>query len=151
MVDWKSLFTARGRSARGRFWAILIASMVAVLVIDSVMASLTFANPTPRWIANGLSLALVAVCAVVAIYNAARRLHDLGRSGWWQTAPIIVSIVAHPLALSTLGGAAVYWGVMAGALIPLAFAVVIGAIPGEPLANRFGDPPRRPKTPTATP
>ncbi|MFN4176405.1 DUF805 domain-containing protein [Phenylobacterium sp.] len=66
-----------------------------------------------------------------------RRFHDLGRTGWWAVA-LMAAQMAAAFALVSLGDV----GVGITALIGLTAIAVVGAIPGQPVENRFG-PPRR--------
>lgn len=76
------------------------------------------------------------------IWLYARRLHDIGRSGWWQAAALggiaAVGLVLGLLHVS-IGAATVV-----GGLVQLAFTGLLGAIPGDPEVNRFGPPPGAP-------
>jgi uncharacterized membrane protein YhaH (DUF805 family) len=71
------------------------------------------------------------------------RLHDFGRTGWWVLAYfaglIVFCILAGVLSNGSedaVGGAA--------ALVQLVFVCVLGAIRGQPEANRFGPAPGQP-------
>jgi uncharacterized membrane protein YhaH (DUF805 family) len=69
----------------------------------------------------------------------AARLHDVGRSGWWQA-------LAWGLGAALVGGL-MQSGASAKTLADAALAVwvtttvAIGAFPGRPTANRFGPAP----------
>ena len=80
---------------------------------------------------------------LLSIWITARRLHDIGRSGWWQAA-----VLAGQIALGIVLIAGLHWSPQAAlgplVLVQLAFAVGLGAIPGDPAANRFGAPPGAP-------
>ena len=80
---------------------------------------------------------------VLFIWIFTARLHDIGRSGWWQ-APLYLVQFALLLALMLAGHqtAAVAGGV--AALLQIAFIVVLGCLRGDPGANRFGPPPGQP-------
>jgi len=78
--------------------------------------------------------------AGVLVISQVRRLHDIGRSGWWalavQVASIIVALVLLPLAGTHIA-------VIAGALLVLGFSIWLGCVPGETIRNRFGEPPTK--------
>ena len=87
-----------------------------------------------RWIGGPLRLAsgwavlgglLFSGCCLVS-----RRLHDLGRAGWWTGVALAVFLLAWPQARGPVGG------VSAGVL-GLVALWLCGA-PGQPGANRFG-------------
>jgi uncharacterized membrane protein YhaH (DUF805 family) len=83
------------------------------------------------------ALAWVWICLV------ARRLHDIGRSGWWQAVPLALVAgcvaAAEPAWAADLGldpQAAVAL-VFVAVAINLAYIAAIGAVPGQG-PNRFG-------------
>lgn len=88
----------------------------------------------------------------------AKRLHDMGKSGWLMIVPFALQLVGMILAFMSVGGAmmagavggdsAVAAGVMGGGLVvmlcglaSLAFLIWIGATPGQSEANQYGPPP----------
>ena len=115
----------RGRMNRATYWLGL-----SVLVL--LYAVLNFVSSKP-----------VPVSEVVIVFLCVPRLHDLGLSGWFVLAPIGLEIAAIVLGLALLPMDQVM--VLLGAvtvLIGLGL-LVLGALPGEPQANRFGDVPAR--------
>ena len=80
----------KGRARRNEYWMfVLITTVISLgaLVIDGVLF------PEQRLISNLYSLAIV----VPSIAVGARRLHDTGKSGWWQLLYILVIIGWIPL------------------------------------------------------
>ena len=72
----------------------------------------------------------------------AQRLHDIGRSGWWQGLMYLgMMVVGVGLVFAN-----VPWELaMIGAyLVQLAFTLWLGVVPGQPGPNRFGAPLRDP-------
>jgi uncharacterized membrane protein YhaH (DUF805 family) len=59
-----------------------------------------------------------------------KRLHDLGRAGWWAFVPVWALVEAWPRPATPLGYAAL-------ALLAATF-VYLGLTPGQPGRNRFG-------------
>ena len=83
-----------------------------------------------------LALALLASVAILLIWI--RRLHDLGRTGWWAPGINVVSnLAAFALQAALPGGA----GALLGILVYCAVIVTLGVLPGQPRANEFGPPP----------
>ncbi len=70
------------------------------------------------------------------------RLHDLGRSGWWQLPLYIVQFAAVIAAAGS--GAGIDKAVAIASLLQLLAVIALGVIPGGRDANRFGPPPGRP-------
>jgi uncharacterized membrane protein YhaH (DUF805 family) len=109
----------KGRADRREYWA-----QVALLI------ALSFALSS---FAPIVSLVMTVLLMLVQ----ARRLHDLGRSGWWAVvatllplAPLVLLIVASFDAVMLIC-----------TVIELVLIVLMGALPGQPQANRFGPPP----------
>jgi uncharacterized membrane protein YhaH (DUF805 family) len=116
----------RGRMNRATYWSILGGMVVFVIAVAA------FGVRPPR-IAEGL---LIFLCVP--------RLHDLGRSGWWVLIPLGVEVVALVTAFSAFSAddAPMIFG---GAFLVIAVVVVVlGLIPGQPHANRFGEPSKGP-------
>jgi uncharacterized membrane protein YhaH (DUF805 family) len=135
--DWKSLFSSSGRSDRGRFWNVAallgIASAVVRLIIQGFGD-----NPIVL-----VFVPVLIVMAVIGVNNSIKRLHDLGRSGWWWPAPLGLSIVGGGVGAALTATSQVLGLVIAifSALATIAFVIALGVLRGDPGANRFGPPP----------
>ena len=121
---WAYFF--EGRSDRGQFWLVLTGLLLGAWL------SQRFGHVAPA----GAFASVVFLVVIASI----TRLHDMGRSGWWAaTAPVgmVLSLFAvarwpgHPFVLTAS------W-----VLGVVAFTAFVGLWPGEPGANRFGDPPQ---------
>jgi len=137
MGDWKAWFSFSGRAGRRQYWLTLM-----VLIGISFGLSGLGMIPGGQIIAMPLSLpANVAQWALVA-----RRLHDLGRSGWWQV-PAMALGMAAVLQVVSMGQSGIearpdIAAAMLGAMfLSMAFVVVIGLVRGDPDQNRWGPPP----------
>ncbi|WP_293679353.1 DUF805 domain-containing protein [uncultured Phenylobacterium sp.] len=87
-----------------------------------------------------VALGLLAGVAVLLIWI--RRLHDLGRTGWWAPAINVVSnLIAFGLVSLFPGGA----GALMGLVIYTGVFIALGVLPGQPHDNAFGPPPGRPR------
>ncbi|MDB5749766.1 MAG: hypothetical protein JWP65_187 [Ramlibacter sp.] len=62
--------TFTGRAGRPEYWWFALFQVVVILVLSMVNS----------WLGNIASLALL----VPALAVGARRMHDMGKSGWWQ-------------------------------------------------------------------
>lgn len=129
IYHWRALFSAQGRYGRGEFWGVTIVLVLASLLLGGVAA----VGPAVLKVVAGLSNIFVVVASV---NNATKRLHDHGRSGWWQLLPGFFLGVGQVMAEETgnLLGVAL---TLVGALIWL---VWLGFMPGQKTANRFGPP-----------
>jgi uncharacterized membrane protein YhaH (DUF805 family) len=112
-------------------------------------------NRATYWLCLGIILAIVAVMGVIGIrpprigeamliLMCVPRLHDLGKSGWWVVIPISIELIAIVVAIAAFlpEDASIVFGAVF--LAVAGFIVVLGLIPGQPHANRFGDPPKSP-------
>ncbi|MEN0087797.1 MAG: DUF805 domain-containing protein [Pseudomonadota bacterium] len=77
----KNYFNFKGRARRREFWWWVLAAIIGSF-ITSALDSVLFGTPSMETgMFNGLfTLAILAPSLGVS----ARRLHDIGRSGWWQ-------------------------------------------------------------------
>ena len=96
---WSHYATFKGRSRRSEYWFVqlfLVITNVAVGVIDLILMG----GDVDRFIANGgggiVGLVWILVTLLPALAVLVRRLHDIGRSGWWALigfVPIVGAIV----------------------------------------------------------
>jgi uncharacterized membrane protein YhaH (DUF805 family) len=113
-----------GRINRAAYWLVL-GGFVALYVLISMVGA------RPPRIGEGL---LIFLCAA--------RLHDLGKSGWWVLIPLSVELGAVIVAIAAFSTEDDY-ALLGGAFVAIAaFVLVLGLIPGQPHANRFGEPPK---------
>lgn len=150
-IDWSALFWSMdGRIRRSHFWA--------------AWGILFAANFLLSWIPLiGFVVSLVLIWPSIAIQT--KRLHDMGKTGWFQLLPYATWVVAFIVAVSAIGLTAVSNpdgfengdpAAIFSALGPLAIAFVlvllgsigyliwIGATEGQPGRNRFGPNPKYP-------
>lgn len=147
-MDWKTLFlSADGRIGRKEFWigfAILFAASVVLNMLPVIGQII------------GLLLIWPQVCIT------AKRLHDMGRTGWLMLVPVAVAIVCSLIASLTVGASlfsaailgssgtdmAAAGSALAGVgaasavmgvalLVYLAFLLWIGLTPSQEGMNRF--------------
>jgi uncharacterized membrane protein YhaH (DUF805 family) len=145
-MDWKSLFfTADGRIGRQAFW-------IGWLMLLGV-------HVVAGWVPLiGWALGLAALFASVCLYT--KRLHDMGRTGWWQVLPIVLGPVLILGSAMTIGFGALLgeltnigdgWalagvgGLLASLaiafLVMIGFTLWVGTAEGQPGENRYGEPP----------
>lgn len=155
-IDWSALFwSAEGRIRRSHFWAAWGIIFAANLLLG--------------WIPLvGFLVSLALIWPSIAIQT--KRLHDMGKTGWIQLAPMGAWIVAIIVGVSAMGLTAVSNpqgfengdpAAMFAAMGPMfiAFAVVmlgslgyliwIGATEGQPGRNQYGANPKNPVGDTA--
>jgi uncharacterized membrane protein YhaH (DUF805 family) len=114
----------RGRMNRASYWLAL-----AILIL--VYAALNYGSSKP-----------VPVSEAVLVMLCVPRLHDLGRSAWFILIPFFLELGAIAgFAFFPLAEAKILAG--AATLLIGGFVILLGALPGEPQANRFGEVPSR--------
>ena len=129
-VSWAGLFlNSQGRIGRGRFW-------LGFTVLATLQAAACLI-PHAGWFAF-MTLAYGWVC----VY--AKRLHDIGRSGWIILCPILVTLLALSAAAAfwlrtsnaRTDGLPLFWvsigALGAASLIDLLFLAWLGVSPSEP-------------------
>jgi uncharacterized membrane protein YhaH (DUF805 family) len=132
IYHWRELFSAQGRYGRGEFWG----TAIPIAILNAVLGFLS-------WMSSGVLAPLVFLLSLplmfIGVVNVAKRLHDHGKSGWWQAAVwgtlfvfgFIGGLMPSNLLVEGIVGL-ITVGAMIGALIYLGF------IPGEWASNRFG-------------
>jgi uncharacterized membrane protein YhaH (DUF805 family) len=85
MTSVKSCFskyaTFSGRAIRSEFWWFALFTLIASLVME-VVDMLIFGTPMGAVKPLGTIFSLLVLLPSLAV--GARRLHDIGKSGWWQ-------------------------------------------------------------------
>src|SRR3989338_515667 len=102
----------------------LLASLVAMIVIVGVL------SPGGR-LPGELLLAFIIV----------PRLHDLGRSGWYVLAILLIEIVGLVVILSQMPFDQTSVGIGIMAIVMFVLAIGLGLVPGQAGPNRFGKQP----------
>ncbi len=135
-VSWAGLFLrSQGRIGRGRFW--LGFAVLATLQTGACLV------PHAGWFAF-----MVLAYGWICLY--AKRLHDIGRSGWMTFWPILASLLALSAAAafwlrtfdSRTDGPSLFWvsigSLGAACLIDLIFLAWVGLSPSEADENPYG-------------
>ena len=78
---------------------------------------------------------------VIAAFVVIPRLHDIGRSGWWYLPILIGSVLIAVVAVQTGGLEAAQTALGAYAFLVLLLFAILALIPGQPKANKWGEPP----------
>jgi uncharacterized membrane protein YhaH (DUF805 family) len=145
-IDWKMLLWGGGRTGR-RAYALAMATFIAGGWLAHT-AGVAAAYAVPGLIPF-IAVPTLAVDALIAWMSAClccRRLHDAGRSGWWQAPPMLIVVaclaVAEPAYAIALGfdEAAAELVALAGLGLYLVMLMVLGLLPPTPGPNRFGPP-----------
>jgi uncharacterized membrane protein YhaH (DUF805 family) len=82
---------------------------------------------------------------VFALLIAVPRLHDIGRSGWWAGAAVLVELVVAigGLTVAAAAGAQIWASLIILGVVTAYWVLLIwlGCIPGQAQTNSYGDPP----------
>lgn len=117
------LFSSSGRLSRPAFLAGMACVLGTLWLYD-------------RWIGGVLRLltgwGVLAVLLFSGCCLVSRRLHDLGRAGWWTACGLALFLIASPGAKVGMGSV--------GAGLLAAFALWLCLTPGQASSNRFGPP-----------
>lgn len=133
-----------GRSTRAEFWWWTLFCMLAIMIAALLNDMLGLPSSEDGGVLDGV-VSLILLIPTLAV--GARRLHDIGRSGWWQLAPYGLALAVILLTLVMVGGVGT-GGVMLGLMIGAVASIVLIAIlifwwvkPSQPGTNRFGPNP----------
>jgi uncharacterized membrane protein YhaH (DUF805 family) len=141
----RSLFHAQGRSSRERYWLTVLLLLLSMLIAGFFAHVMESIGAVILGVIVVLPIMLAAFA--IGIFNAVKRMHDMGRSGWWLAPIFLVLVVfALPSELARYSDDADF-AAAAGALsriCNLIYLIAMGAIPGTHGSNKYGDQPSRP-------
>lgn len=108
-----------GRSARKEFWWFMIVNLVIMLCIMAIIFTLSFGKPGGgnAGIFGALPFLYSLIILIPAIAVGIRRMHDIGKSGWW----ILISFIPY------VGGV---------------IFLILAAIDSQPGSNQYGQNPK---------
>jgi len=76
----------KGKMSRNEYWKWQLFSRVWLLILAAVMGLIVLLTSSPGALNGMLPAILLMLCAEPGA--ATRRLHDVGKSGWFQLVPI---------------------------------------------------------------
>lgn len=88
----RNSFVYTGRARRAEYgWFFLFSLCISISTAVLIWAAETLKLNTLKELVDGLSVIVDYLLWIPSLSLAARRLHDLGRSGWWQlvVAPLV--------------------------------------------------------------
>jgi uncharacterized membrane protein YhaH (DUF805 family) len=118
--------TFTGRAQRPEFWWFFLFNF-AVQIVAGLLDSVIGVDIIGTVVSLALLVPMLAVTA--------RRLHDLGQTGWLQLAPIGIALVLVVL-MFVMFPLAMVFGVLIVAVY-VAFLIYL-AMPGQPGPNKYG-------------
>lgn len=78
-----------GRARRKEYWMFFLFNVIISMVF-TIIDQMVFGLYQPQWLSNLYSLAVLVPSLAVAV----RRMHDVGKSGWYILIPIYNLILA---------------------------------------------------------
>ena len=133
----RQLFSARRRSDRRSYWVVNLCLTPAYLAL---WAFTGFLGKNPVVVA----VAIPFLWAWIAVFlcNNVRRLHDIGRSGWWQLVLFPIGMIPGALiaVLDPYSRALAFAWIAFIYLMEIGLWITLGSIRGDPEVNRFGPP-----------
>jgi uncharacterized membrane protein YhaH (DUF805 family) len=168
----KLFFGFNGRIGRKDYWIGIAAVCIGAPVMMAILGLALFGSLLSTGDDFDKGHAIVAFIGAILIYAAfvglggisilaitAKRLHDIGQSGFWC---LLLTLMPSPLAVLSFHGAMgitgvdpplvspAYMTMFMGFLLTIAM-IVLGCLEGQDDANKWGDPPEGTPTPPITP
>lgn len=126
-----------GRSSRGAYWWFQLATFLIAItlgVIDGLVFADAAAGASGGPIGQLFSLAMVIPSVSIGF----RRMHDVGRSGWWALLPLPLWIIGAMLVFGMNKMAPAGFVALAVAAVAQAYVLYLLSQPGERGDNDFG-------------
>lgn len=145
-MDLHGLFSAYGRYSRIKFWLSWLGLVGVSVFAGWLPGAVGFLVIVPGvkaalWLFSVASTFIIFYCQICIT---AKRLHDMGQSGWLQAIPmgvcVLIGVGAGAAARLADAPALVEFAGVAMLLVGLAFLVWIGVSPSQRETNRFGAP-----------
>lgn len=90
LESWKRAFDFSGRSRRREFWLPYLINIVIVMVLYFLGGASTAKNPRGSVSIFFIILSIYAFAYLIPTLSLiVRRLHDIGKSGWWYFISLI--------------------------------------------------------------
>ena len=144
LIDKYATFS--GRARRSEFWWFFLAQVIINTILSSVsgaaadyshLTSISWNNPA-WWLSIVVWLALLVPNLAVA----ARRLHDTGRSGWFQIIPYATMMLASLTTILKVGSFTVNALILAAGLAGSIVLLVWFCSDSTPNPNKWGPSPK---------
>jgi uncharacterized membrane protein YhaH (DUF805 family) len=142
-MDWKwLLFSFQGRINRAKYWLVALVSIVALIIIGVLIASLTTLGGAGALIAIVIGIVCYVGLVWAGLAVAIKRLHDRNKSGWWlllfYIVPAVLNGVAKALIPDSVAGALL---TLIGGIIGIWAFVELGCLRGTDGPNQYGTDP----------
>jgi len=148
VVSARWLFTFHGRLGRGYWWLAFLVQIILIMAASAVAGLIaTGGQPEtvpPRDTAPPSTILVMIGALVVTTWislaTSAKRLHDLGFSGWWILPLYAASMAGSGLSSALPPGSSLAGLALTAVALALTFGPILflGAVPGQQGENRFG-------------
>lgn len=127
-IEWSRLASLQGRIGRGTFWKLIWLPLLAV-VVPTWWALL---NAPDGGEAYDSAFFGGFAFSIVLAWLSVRRLHDLGKPGWWSLVLVAPFILAYIPIVSLV--------ILLWPLIVIVYLLLIGSTAGDHGPNAYGWP-----------
>lgn len=114
LEGWKKTFSYKGNAMRQDFWSFIVINAIVVLIIvvggyfilvDVIAAYTSRAGMALVWL-YCIYLPLCAFGPLILFFPilslGIRRMHDVGKSGWWFGGALFIELVGRPIIISVV-------------------------------------------------
>ena len=131
-----------GRARRAEFWWFILFGLIVAIVasvLDYMLGTPRTGGASGTGLIGGLvSLGFVIPQTAVTV----RRLHDINRTGWWIAAPVAFVVPMAVLAIGTVAGLGIGFGIAAVLFFVMVIVTLVwNCTRGTDGPNRFGPDP----------
>ncbi|WP_293793355.1 DUF805 domain-containing protein [uncultured Pantoea sp.] len=105
---WRNIFNHKGCASRKEFWVFILVNLLALNLYLAITGMLTLTGSgivdVLLFLSMGFSLQLLFICILIIpdMSLGVRRMHDIGRSGWWFSSLLLSNIFIIPVFLGVL-------------------------------------------------
>lgn len=133
-IEWRRVLSLQGRIGRGSYFRLIWLPLLAIVIPTwwRLLDVSSWGEAYDTVFFGGFAF------SVVLAFFSVRRLHDLGKPGWWSlilVAPFALAFVVWVPVLSILSNLILLWP-----LIVLVFLLIVGSTDGDRGPNAYGWP-----------
>ena len=144
---FKKYFVFRGRGQRSEYWFFYLFTVLASIPL-SIIDAIVFSSDEV-FAFSPLSDIFSYAVFIPSIAAGSRRLHDIGKSGWWQVLPLAGLALMIPALIPGLAGSfesPLFWGsIGVGLVVTIGLVILLIvwlATDSHRGPNRFGESPK---------